>query len=125
MLRSIIFSVAAFIVVCVVSCTKTDTTKPLIGVTLPTSGQFYLTGDSIHFQATFSDNEGLSQYRVEVKNNFGGQATALKPWQSIFVYDLEGSSEGAENYFPLPDTIASGWYLLIVRVADAKGNEAA
>ena len=64
---------AIFIMLYVISCSKTDDTKPFFDVIAPASGETYQTGDSINFQAIFYDNEALGQYRIEVKSNFGEQ----------------------------------------------------
>lgn len=107
----------------VISCSKTDDTKPFFDLTAPASGEAYQTGDSINFQAIFYDNEALGQYRIEVKSNFGEQQTALTPWQAIYVYDLIELEETVQEYISIPDTIPSGWYLFLVKAVDAKGNE--
>jgi hypothetical protein len=124
MQKHIHFFIACFLSVSLFSCSETETTKPILTVNSPVAGAYYLTGDSINFEALFSDNDVLNQYRVEIKNNFGGQETALAPWQPIFVYNLEGSEEAVQNYFYIPDTIPSGWYLVIAKTVDAEGNEA-
>ena len=43
-----------------------DTTKPTISVTKPTAGQIFASGNTIIFEATFSDNVKLKSYEIEV-----------------------------------------------------------
>jgi len=124
MQKSIVALAVTFVSFFVTSCTKTDDTKPFFDIVSPSPGEPYFTSDSINFEATFYDNEELKQYKIEVRNNFGGQETALPPWQPVFVYDLNGTEETVQKYFSIPDTIPSGWYLFIVKAVDIKGNGA-
>ena len=50
-----------------------DTTNPTLTITQPTAGQAYVTGNTIAFQAIFSDNKELKCYEVTVsKVDTGG-----------------------------------------------------
>ncbi|MEI6140062.1 MAG: DUF4625 domain-containing protein [Mariniphaga sp.] len=43
-----------------------DTTKPIITITSPTAGQTFIVGNTIPFQASFSDNELLKTYEITI-----------------------------------------------------------
>jgi hypothetical protein len=43
-----------------------DTTKPSITITQPTAGQSFTVGNTIPFQASFSDNELLKTYEITI-----------------------------------------------------------
>ena len=43
-----------------------DTTKPTITITSPTAGQSFIVGNTIVFQASFSDNELLKTYDIAI-----------------------------------------------------------
>ena len=43
-----------------------DTTKPTISIVKPTAGQTFVPGNTIAFQATFTDNEKLKSYDIAI-----------------------------------------------------------
>ena len=43
-----------------------DTTKPTISIVKPTAGQIFVPGNTIAFQATFTDNEKLKSYDIAI-----------------------------------------------------------
>lgn len=45
-----------------------DTTKPSISITKPTAGQVFAVGNTVTFQATFSDNVSLKSYDIAITN---------------------------------------------------------
>lgn len=49
-----------------------DTTKPSITITSPTAGQSYTVGNTIAFQASFSDNELLKTYEITISKVITG-----------------------------------------------------
>ncbi len=49
-----------------------DTTKPGITITSPTAGQSFLVGNTIAFQASFSDNELLKNYDITISKVITG-----------------------------------------------------
>ena len=49
-----------------------DTTKPGITITAPTAGQSFIVGNTIAFQATFSDNELLKTYDITISKVITG-----------------------------------------------------
>jgi len=64
-----------------------DTTKPTITIVQPTAGQAFVTGNTIAFQATFSDNKELKSYEVTVsKVVTGGMILKIVPNVVPFSY---------------------------------------
>ena len=49
-----------------------DTTKPSITITSPTAGQSFIVGNTIAFQASFSDNELLKTYDITINKVITG-----------------------------------------------------
>ena len=49
-----------------------DTTKPSIAITSPTAGQSFIVGNTISFQASFSDNELLKSYDITISKVITG-----------------------------------------------------
>ena len=43
-----------------------DTTKPTISIVKPTAGQIFVPGNTIAFQATFTDNVNLKNYDIAI-----------------------------------------------------------
>jgi hypothetical protein len=52
-----------------------DTTKPSITITSPTAGQSFIVGNTIAFQASFSDNELLKNYDITISKVITGGFT--------------------------------------------------
>ncbi len=49
-----------------------DTTKPTITITSPTAGQSFIVGNTIAFQASFTDNELLRAYDITISKVITG-----------------------------------------------------
>lgn len=107
------------------SCSKTDTTKPTAELLSPAAADTFVISDTIAFRAAFSDNEELNQYRMEMKNNFTEIADSLPAWKFVVVGAVAGTVDTVSSQLIIPDTIYKGNYLLIIKCADAEGNEAA
>lgn len=52
-----------------------DTTKPTTLITKPTAGQTFVAGNTIVFQATFSDNVSLKSYEIAISKVVTGGLT--------------------------------------------------
>ncbi|MCG3166851.1 MAG: hypothetical protein POELPBGB_02634 [Bacteroidia bacterium] len=123
MARKFLFFISATFLL--VSCSKTDTTKPLAEIISPADADTFLIYDTILFSAVFSDNDELTQYRLEMKNNFTELEDSLPAWKFILVDALSDNQDTVTHELIIPDTIYKGSYFLIVKCADAEGNEAA
>ncbi|MFM2284947.1 MAG: hypothetical protein RLZZ543_444 [Bacteroidota bacterium] len=111
-----------------ISCGKepADMEDPhVLAITSPEDSA-QITDNTLHFEATLSDNIKLSYYKLQIvptSENYSSEDTmALSYWDFTRVFEIDGM---AANVFPdisIPDTIASGWYNMIVNTVDASGN---
>jgi len=70
-----------------------DTTKPTISITKPTAGQIFNAGNTITFQATFTDNKELKSYEIAVsKVVTGGLILKVVPTFAPFSYTKSSTS---------------------------------
>ncbi|MGE0637830.1 MAG: DUF4625 domain-containing protein [Bacteroidia bacterium] len=111
--------------VSLLSCSKTDTTKPTAELLSPADADTFYINDTIPFTAAYSDNEELNQYRVEMKNNFAELEDSLPAWKFVVANALTGTQDTVSSELIIPDTIYKGNYLLITKCVDTEGNEAA
>ena len=77
-----------------------DTTKPTITIVKPTAGQSFVPGNSILFQATFSDNTELKSYEISVSKVItGGLILKNVPTSIPFIYSkyATGFSAGVKQ----------------------------
>ncbi len=115
-----LFSLAILLI----SCSETDTIKPTAELISPADADTFFINDTIQFSAAFSDNEELSQYRLEMKNNFTEIADSLPAWKFVMVDALTGKQDTISRELIIPDTIYKSNYYLITKCVDAEGNEA-
>ena len=114
-----------------------DTTKPTITITQPTAGQAFVTGNTIAFQATFSDNKELKSYEVKVsKVVTSGMALKIVPNVVPFSYTKSANfGTGVKQQditlsdFVIPlhtatTLVATGKYNMKVTCTDAANNTA-
>lgn len=70
-----------------------DTTKPSITMAKPTAGQIFVAGNTIPFQATFSDNDLLKSYEIAVsKAATSGLILKIVPTSVPFSYVKSSTS---------------------------------
>jgi hypothetical protein len=103
----------------------------------PTNCTTLYKGESFSFKATFSDNQELGSYNIEIHNNFDhhthstdGIECELEPEMkpiNPFIYNQDFSiPDGtsifeAENTISIPDDIDSGDYHFMIRLTDKAG----
>lgn len=100
---------------------------------------FHLTGgDQLTFDVIFRDNENLSQYKVDIHNNFdchghgGGSAPSLPvpnvptqttDWTVLEIKNLEGSNSPIVKTIDVPSNVTAGNYHFQIQVIDESGND--
>lgn len=100
---------------------------------------FQLTGgDELNFEILFSDNEALSQYKVDIHNNFdchghgGGSAPSIQvpnvenqttDWTVLSINNLSGTSSTVNQTLNVPENVTAGNYHFHIQVIDAVGND--
>lgn len=86
-----------------------------------------LTGDSIIISFTVSDNEELSQYKLDVHSNFdchGHAKVETSVWEVIDIVDIQGLSQEVNYVLNVPDSTTAGLYHFSIQLADFFGNSA-
>jgi hypothetical protein len=125
----------------VVGCSDADNEPPLIeGLTItPSPGVGIVcgeqdsavitlnTGDSIVISFTATDNEDLSQYKIDVHSNFdchGHARVETSVWEVIDIVNLQGVSQEVTHVLRVPDSTTAGLYHFSIQLADFFGNSA-
>lgn len=100
---------------------------------------FYLSGgEKLTFDVVFRDDVALSQYKVDIHNNFdchghgGGSAPSVvvpnvenqtEDWTLLDVVDLSGMSEQVIRTLESPENVTAGNYHFQIQVIDESGND--
>lgn len=117
-------------ILAIASCKKkeNDDEVPVIAINLPIDGSSVNTGSSLQFDAVFTDNEDLGQYKIEIHSDFDGhtheKTNEAIPWETVIIEDITGTSQNVSKSISVPDTAAAGAYHLVVSCIDKSGNEA-
>jgi hypothetical protein len=110
-------------------CKKKDITKPTQKLHSPLNNSEHAVGGTLNFSATFEDNEELSQYKLEIHENFDDHdhrsITNTIDWEIDVVGDLSGKLQEVNRDFIIPANATPGWYHFEVKCIDAAGNESA
>jgi len=90
------------------------------------------------FDVVFNDDEGLSQYKVDIHNNFdchghgGGSAPSIPvtdvenqttDWSVLDIQDISGESAPIVRTLTVPDNVTAGNYHFHIQVIDESGND--
>lgn len=110
-----------------------DTTKPVIMLDEPEDGDSLRIGESVHFEADFSDDEALGSYLIEIHNNFDGhnhkvsstRSEETVPFSLKKSYDLSNlrNTHVHHHDIVIPENATPGAYHLVVYCTDAAGNQ--
>ena len=100
---------------------------------------FILTGgEELSFNVVFNDDVALSQYKVDIHNNFdchghgGGSAPSIPvpnvdnqtvDWSVLDIQDLSGTSSPVLQSLSVPENVTSGNYHFHIQVIDESGND--
>ncbi|MEO1257252.1 MAG: DUF4625 domain-containing protein [Bacteroidota bacterium] len=100
---------------------------------------FHLTGgDQLTFDVVFSDNDALSQYKVDIHNNFdchghnsGRAPSVIVPnvpsqtddWTVLDIQNLDGTSSPIKRTLNVPQNVTTGNYHFQIQVVDESGND--
>src|SRR5690606_24886031 len=124
-----------FSVIGLAGCSDSDTESPLISdlviTPAPTVGTVcgeedpnvisVSTGDSITVSFTATDNEMLSQYKIDLHQNFdchGHSKMATTDWEVSEIKDVTGTSSAVSTTFVVPDSATAGSYHFSIQLAD-------
>lgn len=113
------------------ACTdeKIDTEKPEIEVSSPSDHEEFHPGDVIHFDAEFSDNVKLSQFKIDIHYGEGhshksaGIENGEIEWSFVYIGELSGRNKHIHLDIPIPSNAKHGEYHFMVYCTDKAGNE--
>ncbi len=121
----------------VISYTPVPTEEEICGTQEPLV--FQLAGDGeLTFDVIFSDNDALSQYKVDIHNNFdchghgGGTAPSIAvpnianqtvDWTVLDIQDISGTSAPIIKTLTVPPNVTAGNYHFHIQVIDESGND--
>jgi hypothetical protein len=113
------------------SCTTEDPDMepPVIAVQSPADHEQFHPGDVITFEATFTDNIALSQFKIDV--HYGGDHDHKSvnhdddeiEWYFEYIGDLTGTSQQVIMDITIPHNAKHGEYHFLVFCTDEAGNE--
>ncbi|MCI5055603.1 MAG: DUF4625 domain-containing protein [Flavobacteriales bacterium] len=116
-----------------VSCKK-DKEKPTIKLESPAAGAEFKPGETINFKATFSDNEALKEYKLDIHeggdHSHGKTTDIYDEWDYEKVGELSGTEKTIELSIVIPadlelDTAEHHTaFDLVLECTDEEGNEA-
>ncbi len=86
------------------------------------------TGTDLQIQFSFKGVNKLSQYKIDIHNNFDchthGKMAASNPWQVLKIVDLNDKEVEVSEKLTVPADASVGNYHFIVQLIDELGNEA-
>lgn len=108
-----------------ISCKKEDTQKPVISITAPANGKHFEPGETFTVTGTITDNENLSQFKIDMHSGDGHMHKSTKgEFDFELIQDIEGTSYSISVPITITADADSGLYHLIVEATDEAGNQA-
>ncbi|QQS30203.1 MAG: DUF4625 domain-containing protein [Sphingobacteriales bacterium] len=84
-------------------------------------------GTEMVITATFTDNEGLQQFKIDIHDAFDGHAHGKTEDYTMFsyqqVYSISGTMAQETQSIAVPENATAGPYHCVLTAIDAKGNE--
>ena len=95
-------------------------------------------GDQLSFDVVFNDDIALSQYKVDIHNNFdchghggGGAPSIAVPsvdnqtidWTILEIQEIKGTSSSVRQSYDVPENVTTGNYHFQIQVVDESGND--
>jgi hypothetical protein len=115
----------------VASCKdEKDKTPPVIvSVSEPLQGDTLLTGNELHIEAVITDNEELSQLKIDIHGaedgHDHGKTDGSAFWETIRIVELDGTSGDIHEHIDIPEDAGTGKYHVILTAVDEAGNQSA
>lgn len=110
-----------------VGCSN-DTMPPQVTITSPQENVRLATGSPLNISVSYTDNDILRQYKLDIHSNFDGHSHG-KPaglslgWDTIIVGNLGGSTQSIQQNLVVPTNVRTGEYHLTAFALDVSGNE--
>lgn len=111
------------------SCSKDDEDlkKPVIELISPQDHDEFHPGENIHFEASFSDDTELSEYKIDIHFDDGHDHKSFKDggyeWHYTHTAKLSGKSQMVHHDISIPADARHGDYHFMVFCTDKAGNE--
>ncbi len=108
------------------SCGGGDKEKPEVIVISPGDSSVFSAGGNLPFEALITDNEALSQFKIDIHDNFDGHVHDKSTgviWSKIIIENISGIEASPTLSIPIPANAGAGWYHLLVTAVDASGNQ--
>lgn len=106
--------------------TPAPTTIELCGTTEPNAVPIS-SNDTLRFDLVLADDQGLSQYKIDLHSNFdchGHARVATTDWYVIDIVDVSGTDATIPVSIPVPSDVTAGAYHFAVQATDEAGNDA-
>lgn len=102
-----------------------DTEAPVVTLNSPTDGEKFEPGDRIHADGEITDNESLSQMRIDIHWAGDGHShgKTSNRWEYVEDFDISGTSWDFHEDITIPDDAEDGKYHFIIYALDAAGNQ--
>jgi hypothetical protein len=102
-------------------------TDTICGELEPNNVIYLHSGQNLVLSLKFSDNEGLSQYKIDIHENFdchGHRGPTVNPWQVLQLTDMSGLTVQENITLTVPNDVTAGNYDFQIKCLDLSGNEA-
>ena len=121
----------------ILSVSPSFSTNPICGV-MEDSVMLLQGGDAIDFSVSFEDDQALSQYKIDIHNNFdchghgGGAAPGVSvpdvpnqttDWTVLDIVAISGQQSQIDFNLAVPENVTAGNYHFQVQVIDESGND--
>jgi hypothetical protein len=104
-------------------CEDRDITRPQAFIQVPIEGDT-LYADSIPWSVLFTDEDGLSQYRLELNGQLDVNGAVKDSMERIIaVGEVGGTVAWVTELNPMPPFVFEGWYRLMAACVDGGGNQ--
>lgn len=127
-IQLLLFSLMTTLIVS--SCKKDkdepDVQRPQIQLTSPAKDARLNSGTSFNVVAVITDDVELSQYKIEIHDNFDVHSHKKKsaPFYFSEIKDISGKEYNVNTKIEIPEDVAAGEYHLTIKAVDKAGNEA-
>jgi hypothetical protein len=106
-----------------------DNEPPVIELQSPEDHDHFHPGEVINFSATFSDNIGLGQFKIDIHfgedhdHKSGNHEDDEIEWHFVYIGDLTGVNQNITMEINIPQNAKHGDYHFMVFCTDQAGNE--
>lgn len=105
--------------------TPADTQAPVVTLNSPNDNDKFEPGDRIHADGEITDNESLSQMRIDIHwaGDDHSHGKTSNRWEYVEDFDISGTSWDFHEDITIPADADHGKYHFIIYALDAAGNQ--